>query len=206
MFALVNLNDIQTHMLRLVIHSDSAGEAWNAIISKRPRSIGAIGGGSRELEYFLFELFNPVALDLYVNDTQNISFNLNNILDDSGYSMRVKKCFKEYCLGAFSAVKYTWTNYEFSQHYHGLRDMFSNYNLTDDTPTMWNIHIIPIVYDKCHINIGFSWNPKETSLTITTVDTAPSKRQNNSSWIITQDSVKCDTLINLTIFRGFIGL
>jgi hypothetical protein len=206
MFALVNLNDIQTHMLRLVIHADTAGDAWNAIISKRPRSIGAIGGGSRELEYFLFELFNPVALDLFVNDTQNISFNLNNIVDDSGYSIRVKNCFKEYCLNTFSVVKYTWTNYEFVQHYHGLRDIFSNYNLTDDTPTMWNIHIVPIVYDKLHNNIGFSWNPKEERLTINTTDSTPSKRQNNSSWIITQESVKCDTLIDRFIYRGFVAV
>jgi hypothetical protein len=205
MFALVNLNDIQTHMLRLVIHSDTVGDAWNAIISNRPRSIGAIGGGSRELEYFLFELFNPVALDLFVNDTQTISFNLNNIVDDSGYSMRVNNCFKEYCLTTFSVIKYTWTNYEFGQHYHSLRDMFSRYNLTDDTPTMWNIHIIPIVYDKCHNNIGFSWNHKDVSLTIITTDTPSSKRQNNSSWIITQESVKCDTLIGIVCHRGFMG-
>jgi hypothetical protein len=192
--------------MRLVIHSDTVGDAWNAIISNRPRSIGAIGGGSRELEYFLFELYNPIVLDLFVRDTQNISFNLNHSLDDSGYSMNIKKCFKEYCLRTFSVVKYTWTNYEFAQHYHGLRDIFSSYNLTDDTPTMWNIHIVPIVYDKSHSNIGFFWNPKDTILSITTTDTTPSKRQNNSNWIITQECVKCDTLIDRFIYRGFVGV
>ena len=206
MFALVNLNIIQAHMLRLVIHSDTVGDAWNTIISKRPRSIGAIGGGSRELEYFLFELYNPAALDLFVNDTQTISFNINSILDDTGYSMRIRNCFNEYCLKAFSVVKYTWTNSEFADHYHGLRDIFSSYNLTDDTPTMWNIHIVPIIYDKSHSNIAFSWNPKEGRLTITTTDAAPCKRQNNNNWIITQECVKCDTLIGPTCHRGDIGL
>lgn len=206
MFALVNLNDIQTHVMRLVIHADSVGSAWNNIIYKRPRSIGAIGGGSRELEYFLFELYNPNILDIYVNDSETVSFTINNIVNDNIYSNRVKTCFTEFSLKTFSAVKYTWTNEEFAKHYHELRNAFSIYNLTDDTPTMWNIHIIPIDYDKHHENIKFIWAPKEDILTITTTDISQSKRQNNNTWVITQDYVKCDTLIDRVIHRGFVGL
>jgi hypothetical protein len=205
MFALVNLNDIQTHVMRLVIHADSPGAAWNNIISARPRSIGAIGGGARELEYFLFELYNPSVLDIYVSDQNTISFSLNHMVHDDIYSGRVKNCFKEFCLKTFFAVKYTWTNEEFYKHYHGLRNAFSIYNLTDDTPTMWNIQIVPIHYDKYHENIKFIWTPKEDILTISTTDISQSKRQNNNTWVITQDSVKCDTLINSVIYRNFVG-
>jgi hypothetical protein len=206
MLALVNLNDIQTHIMRLVIHADSVGDAWNNIISTRPRSIGAIGGGARELEYFLFELYNPSVLDIYVNDPHTINFTLNHVINDDSYSVRVKSCFKEFCLNTFSAIKYTWTNEEFVKHYHGLRDTFSSYNLTDDTPTLWNIHIVPMEYNKYHENIKFIWTPKEDILTISTTDIPQSKRQNNNIWVITQESVKCDTLINRVIYRGFVGL
>jgi hypothetical protein len=205
MFALTNLNDIQTHMLRLVIYSDSIGKAWNNIVSSRPRYIGAIGGGSRSLEYILFELNNPNVLDLKNEGTDSIKFTINTVSDDMSYSIKVKNCFKEFCLKTFSTLKYVWSNSEFADHYHSLRDYFSQCNLTDDTPTMWNIHIIPIDCDKSHTNIGFLWNPKDFILTIKTTNAPLLKRQTNS-WIISQTSIKCDTLINQVCYNGFVAL